>query len=189
MIQVLSRSFAINCDGTPSIIGGPTLAEFGVRADLLYRRVWAGIAAIDWAGNTNARPSWRTAVEIQNDLGETTTFLDWWTRYGWPQSNFNINNVDDQALQFGPPFNLEKVLGGDPDKSTVASADARTLVFPSLTGNSGVQPSFRMTMFPMSITGRLSRIRMSFSDYADPTPGTCQLIGGLMIQSQSLPFT
>lgn len=170
--------------------GPPILVDLVLRSDLVYRRVWAGIAAIDSFQNTNPRPSWRTEITIDDDGGRTTTWLNWWTRYGWTQTNFNINDVDDQVMQFGPPFNLEKVLGGDPDKSMVSGLDARTLVFPTLTGG-GTQalPAHRMTLFPMSLTGRISRIRMSFWDYQDSTPGTCQLIGGLMIQSQSLPFT
>lgn len=189
MFQVVSRSVAINCDATPTITGLPIVADLSLRSDLVYRKVWAGIAAIDWSQNTNAVPSWRTQITIQTDIGERTTWLDWWTRYGWPQVNFNINNADDQVLQFAPPFHLEKVLGVEPDKSMVAGADARTLVFPSLTGNATVAPAFRMTLFPMSLTGRISRITMSFSDYADPNSGTCQLIGGMMVQSQALPFT
>ena len=190
MFQVVSRSVAINCDATPTIIGLPNVADLGLRSELVYRRVWAGIAAIDWTQNTtNPLPSWRTQIDVQNHIGQTTTWLNWWTRYGWPQSNFNINDADDQALQFAPPFNLEKVLGGEPDKSMVAGIDARTLVFPSLTGSSTVAPAFRMTLFPMALTGRFSRITMSFSDYEDPNAGSCQLIGGLMVQSQELPFT
>lgn len=189
MVQVVSRSVAINCDATLMITGLPIVADLSLRSDLVYRRVWAGIAAIDWGQNSNAVPSWRTQITIQTDIGERTTWLDWWTRYGWPQSNFNINDADDQVLQFAPPFNLEKVLGVEPDKSMVAGADARALVFPSLTGNATVAPAFRMTLFPMSLTGRISRITMSFSDYADPNSGSCQLIGGMMVQSQALPFT
>lgn len=192
MVQVVSRSIAINCDGMPAGSGSgyPIFADLSIRADLVYRRIWAGIATIDAYQNDVARPSWRTQIKIQDNVGNETVWLDWWTRYGYPQGNFNINGQDDQLMQFSPPFVIEKFLGQEGDKGQISGLDSRSLVFPSLTPEVGTQTlPWRMTMFPMSLTGRISRITMSWSDYSDSAPGTCQLIGGLMVQSQELPFS
>lgn len=186
MVEIQKRTIAQQLNSIS--VGLPAfVADLGVREEFVYRRVWAGIACVqnDVTTVLSSQPRWVTRIEITDDLGQMMEWLKWGTYYQFPGDVWDPSRQNEQLMGWQPPCIVTGELG-DPDKASLAHAgnDSRSFVFPEVQGR-----MHRVTCCPMSLTGRIRRITMKIENQNDSVDEPLYLIGGLMIQSQALPFT
>lgn len=196
-LHLVEKTVALAYDGTPLWpVQGPdptgpyTVFEASLPPALVHRRLWLG-AFIDVGGADDSSPQARFILDFESEDGSLTNWFDWRLNYTPGMATpGGGSGVWPDFTGIRPPFNVTNQQGF-PDRAAAehsGAGDARVMQFMAQVAGPDLRNT-RMTMWPVDITARLRRMRLTIRDFT--VTGTIvsgQVQIGLRMQSQAFPY-